>query len=194
MFYLVRHGQTDWNINHRIQGHLDMPLNDTGRNEAAVCAKQLAAVKIDQIISSDLSRAKETANIINKTLSVPIRFDSRLREINMGDLQGVLVQDMTDETWDIFNHEPHKVHAESLEDVYKRVKSFFDDMDKMTNTLVVTHGGVVRMTKYLSQNPNFFDQAKFEEIAIEFKIKNTEVFQWNGAQSFTPLEEKIVSG
>ena len=68
MIYLVRHGQTDWNLENRIQGHLDMPLNDTGRNEARQCRKKLASVKMDKIIASDLLRAKETAAIINESL------------------------------------------------------------------------------------------------------------------------------
>ena len=69
MIYLIRHGQTDWNIVHRIQGHLDIPLNDTGRAEVKARAKQLESLRIDQIISSDLSRAKETAHIIGKNLT-----------------------------------------------------------------------------------------------------------------------------
>ena len=176
MIYLVRHGQTDWNLEHRIQGHLDMPLNETGKSEAIICAKQLERFKIDEIISSDLSRAKETASIINEVLSLPISVDSRLREVHCGDLQGVLVKDISDETWDVFNHDPHKIHAESLADVYKRVKAFFEEIDNAKNTLIVTHGGVIRMTMYLSQHPESFDQYEFEKTALQLKIKNTEVF------------------
>ncbi|MBR6412147.1 MAG: histidine phosphatase family protein [Alphaproteobacteria bacterium] len=186
MIYLIRHGQTDWNKVHRIQGQLDIPLNNTGRNEALICGKQLAALSIDQIISSDLSRTQETARIIGDILSLSPTTDPRLREVNCGDLQGVLVKDIPDKTWDTFNHEAHKLHAESLADVYKRVKSFFADLDTTKNTLIVTHGGVIRMTLYLSQNPHSFNQTKFENIALPFKIKNTAIFAWDGQEPLHP--------
>ena len=190
MIYLVRHGQTDWNLENRIMGHLDMPLNDTGRNEARICAKQLTTIKLDKIISSDLSRAQETAGIINETLSLPITFDSRLRETNCGDLQGLLSKEIPEETWYTFNREPHKFHAESLEDVYNRVKSFFDELDATKNTLVVTHAGVVRMTWYLAHNPDAYNQEDFEKTALQFKIKNTEIFSWDKSEQFQLLTKK----
>ena len=190
MIYLVRHGQTDWNLENRIMGHLDMPLNDTGRNEACICAKQLAAIKLDKIVSSDLSRAKETAGIINATLSLPITFDSRLRETNCGDLQGLLSKEIPEETWYTFNREPHKFHAESLEDVYNRVKSFFNELDETKNTLVVTHAGVIRMAWYLAHNPDLYNQEDFEKTALQFKIKNTEIFAWDKSEQFQLLTKK----
>ena len=148
MIYIVRHGQTDWNLVPRIQGQLDIPLNETGKNEALECAKQVASIKIDKIISSDLSRAKETANIINKFLSVPISCDARLREAVFGDLQGIFVKDISEETWQSFNQDRHKFHAESFADVYERVKSFFNEVDATENILIVTHAGVVKIIKY----------------------------------------------
>ena len=186
MIYLIRHGQTDWNIDHRIQGQLDIPLNKMGKNEAEMCGKQLKSLSIDQIISSDLTRAHETARIIGNILSLSPSTDPRLREINCGDLQGVLVKDISDKTWDIFNHKAYKLHAESLTDVYKRVQSFFKDLDTTKSTLIVTHGGVIRMTLYLSQHPRSFNQTKFENKALPFKIKNTEIFAWDGQKPLYP--------
>ena len=187
MIYLVRHGQTDWNLENRIQGHLDMPLNDTGRNEAKQCQEKLASIKIDRIIASDLLRAKETAAIINESFCLPITYDARLRELNMGDLQGLIAKDISNELWDLLNHKPHKVHAESLEDFYKRIKSFFDEIDAGQNTLIVAHGGTVRMAMYLSHNPKVFNQEEFEKTCLEFKIKNTGVFGWDKSQPLQPL-------
>ena len=179
MIYLLRHGQTDWNLERKIQGHLDMALNETGRKEALICLDKIVSLNIDNIISSDLVRAKETAQIINEKLHLPVRFDSRLREINFGNLQGRLIQDITQDEWDIFNKTPHEVNAESWEDVYLRVKSFFDELDDIKNTLIVTHGGVIRIAKYLSQNPHSFDWNEYEKTALHLKIKNTEVFRWS---------------
>ena len=187
MIYLLRHGQTDWNILHKIQGHLDIPLNDIGRNEAQICGRRLSEIKIDQIISSDLSRAQETARIINTFLSAPLSVDSRLREINFGDLQGVLVKDVSAEMWDDFNHTAHKLHAEALPDVYRRIKSFFDEIDPRKNTLIVAHGGVIRMIAYLAHSPNVFNQAEYEQKFLEFKIKNTQIFTWDKSNLIQPL-------
>lgn len=191
MIYLARHGQTDWNLQHRVQGHQDIPLNDTGRNEAKQCRDKLASakIKIGRIIASDLSRAKETASIINESLSLPITYDSRLRELDMGDLQGLVVTDISKEYWDLVNYEPHKIHAESLTDFFGRMKSFFDEIDAKENVLVVGHGGTVRMAKYLSQNPNSFNQESFEKICLDFKIKNTAVFEWDKNGHFQPLSD-----
>ena len=65
MIYLVRHGQTDWNIEKKTQGHTDIPLNGTGKRQAEELAEKIADLKIDRIISSDLLRARETAEIMN---------------------------------------------------------------------------------------------------------------------------------
>ena len=187
MIYLVRHGQTDWNLENRIQGHLDMPLNDTGKNEAKRCREKLVSVKIDKIIASDLSRAKETASIINESLSLPITYDARLRELNMGDLQGLVATDISKEYWDLLNYEPHRIHAESLADFFERIKSFFDGIDIKENILVVGHGGTVRMAMYLSHNLDSFNQENFERICLGFKIKNTAVFKWDKLHSLQPF-------
>lgn len=179
MIYLVRHGQTNWNAVRRLQGHTDVPLNDIGRHEAFLSGEKLVSIKIDKIISSDLLRAKETTEIINRFLSRSITFDTRLREINFGDLQGMLSNHISDETWNIFNHHPDEFHAESLANLYKRVKSFFDELDECQNTLIVTHGGVIRMTIYYAANRNNFNQAEFEKHFLDIRIKNTEIFSWD---------------
>ena len=178
MIYLVRHGQTDWNLSRKIQGQLDIPLNETGKNEALICAKQVGSFEIDAIISSDLSRAKETANIINGFLSLPINYDARLRELNFGTLQGVFSADISEQTWNAFNRTPQQFNAESKENLYKRVKSFFHDLDATKNTLVVTHGGFIRMTMYFLTSPKTFNSIECEKFFREFKIKNTEIFKF----------------
>ncbi|MDQ0429285.1 broad specificity phosphatase PhoE [Planomicrobium stackebrandtii] len=87
---LVRHGITDWNIQGIAQGSSDVPLNETGRQQAESLANRLAAEESwDLIISSDLSRAKETAEIIGRTLYLPVsHFDTRLRERSGGKIEG----------------------------------------------------------------------------------------------------------
>ena len=96
---------------------------------------------------------------------------------------------MPEEIWDVYNHNPHKVHAESLDDFYKRVKSFFDEMDMSQNILIVTHGGVITMAMYLARHPNSFNQAEFEKVILPIKIKNTEIFSWDKMHPIQPLKK-----
>ena len=80
MIYIIRHGQTDWNIEHRTQGHTDIALNTNGIKQAELMTQKIANLKIDSIISSDLKRAYMTAQIINKNFNKNIKADKRLRE------------------------------------------------------------------------------------------------------------------
>lgn len=87
----VRHGITDFNREKRAQGHLNNPLNETGIQQAKVVAKRLAEESWDVILSSDLWRARQTAEIISKELGMPVTcFDARLREIGRGQLEGTI--------------------------------------------------------------------------------------------------------
>lgn len=92
--YLIRHGQTDWNIEGRWQGQADVPLNQHGREQAEKIARELAGEGIKAIYSSDLSRARQTAQAISTTTGLSIHFDPRLREIHQGDWQGMLVSEI----------------------------------------------------------------------------------------------------
>src|SRR5581483_12433051 len=82
---LVRHGETDWNSERRWQGHADEPLNETGRAQAREVADELADRSIDAVYSSDLSRARETAEIIAARLGLSVTTDARLGEVDVGD-------------------------------------------------------------------------------------------------------------
>jgi 2,3-bisphosphoglycerate-dependent phosphoglycerate mutase len=88
-FLLVRHGETDWNRERRFQGHADEPLNETGRAQARELADELAGETVDAIYSSDLRRAHETAEIIAERLGVPVVADRALREVDVGEWQGL---------------------------------------------------------------------------------------------------------
>lgn len=87
--YVFRHGQTDWNADGRIQGHLDIPLNDRGREQARALIEPLRALGIQAILSSDLSRALETAMIVASALRIPVTQDQGIREVHLGKLQGL---------------------------------------------------------------------------------------------------------
>lgn len=177
MIYLIRHGQTDWNLEQKIQGNTDIPLNSKGKSDAEVTAKTISRLKIDKIISSDLRRAKETAEIINKHLgNRPLQLDKRLREISFGDLEGICVSDISSEVWEIFNYYPEKLKVEKPESVYNRIKNFFDELDDSEDILIVTHGGVLRMLMYYVKNSEFFDANEYNQTSKTWDIKNLDVF------------------
>lgn len=86
--FVLRHGQTAWNAEQRIQGHRDVPLNATGRSQAARMAQALAGEALAAIYSSDLERAHETARALAATTAAPLWADARLRERAFGRFEG----------------------------------------------------------------------------------------------------------
>ncbi len=94
VWMLVRHGETDWNKQHRIQGHADAPLNATGIEQARRLASRLAGVRIDAVYSSDVSRTRKTAEVAVEGRGIEVRELFDLRERNYGRWEGV-----THEEW-----------------------------------------------------------------------------------------------
>lgn len=144
-FLLVRHGETDWNLQHRVQGHTDRPLNDTGREQALALARELENMKIDAVYSSDLMRAHETARIVAGERGLDVIVIPGLRERDFGTWEG-----LTDE--EIFERFPQARHgpwgdAESREEMLQRVEEALARIAAAHpdgHVLVITHGGPVR--------------------------------------------------
>jgi broad specificity phosphatase PhoE len=143
---LVRHGETDWNLERRVQGHTDRPLNDTGRSQAAALADALEGKRIDAIYSSDLLRAYETASIVAERTGAEVTVIPELRERDFGTWEG-----LTDE--EIFERFPHARtgswgDAETREQMTERVHSAVEAIASAHpggSVLVITHGGPVRV-------------------------------------------------
>jgi broad specificity phosphatase PhoE len=133
---LVRHGETDWNAERRWQGHADVPLNDRGREQAMQLAEQLAGERVDAIYTSDLGRARETAEIVGARLGVPVVSVPELREIDVGSREGT-IGDQGDLPWD---GEPHEAHAERILRAVHRIAADHPG----ERVVVVTHGGSMR--------------------------------------------------
>jgi broad specificity phosphatase PhoE len=91
--YIVRHGETEWNAQGRIQGHTDIYLSEKGREQARAVARRLAEVPFDAAYSSDLSRTRETAQIVLGERNIPLHSTPQLREYNKGVFEGLTVHE-----------------------------------------------------------------------------------------------------
>ncbi len=153
---LLRHGQTDYNVTGRMQGHLDSILTTLGHEQAAAVAPVLAALGPDRVLSSDLRRAVDTAEVVGAACGLPVKFDARLRETHLGDWQGRTVADIdrdhpgaiaawrSDPTW-------APPGGESRVDVVARARPVVDELDaeladpptESSTVLLVAHGGLI---------------------------------------------------
>ncbi len=91
---MVRHGETDWNVEHRVQGQADIPLNESGRRQAELAALALHHESVEAIYSSPLQRTLATAGAINRFHGLPIQTLAGLKELNTGELSGLLASDI----------------------------------------------------------------------------------------------------
>jgi len=144
LIYLVRHGQTDWNLQHRIQGSTDIPLNDTGRGQASRAGALLARRSWDQLYSSPLSRAFETATIIGQQIGIgPPQLLEALVERNYGEAEG-----MTDAQIDASYPGDEPVPGrESRAEVAARVMPALLELAEQhsgEHIVITTHGAVIR--------------------------------------------------
>lgn len=160
---MVRHGQTDWNFEKRYQGHRDIPLNQTGRQQARELALMLQNQPIEAIYSSDLIRARETAEIIAQPLSLSVNLDPRLREMSFGLWEGQtfteIYRDYPDQFEEWFRNTGDFAvpGGESVNLLLERFQTFLMEISaRHTGTvLLLTHGGVIRsfLFSILGQDP-----------------------------------------
>ena len=149
---LWRHGQTDWNVENRFQGHSDIPLNKVGHYQASEAAKVLAALRPDRIISSDLIRAQETAAALAALTDIKVEINPNLRETDGGLWEGKLASENRATHGELFANwyeggdEPAGVTGERRSDVAKRAVAVIEkETTNFSGTIVfVTHGGTVR--------------------------------------------------
>ena len=141
---LVRHGETDWNAERRVQGKTDRPLNDTGRVQARALAAQLAAVPIAAVYSSDLSRALETARIVADARDLRVTPDPDLRERDFGTWEGLTDVEILER---FPSHGPvlgRCGDARRARDACPRGPAPISARHPGETVLVVTHGGPLR--------------------------------------------------
>jgi 2,3-bisphosphoglycerate-dependent phosphoglycerate mutase len=135
---LVRHGETDWNADGRLQGHTDRPLSDHGRRQARKLAEELSGEEIEAVYSSDLARARETAEIVGDRLGLPVELDPELREKDWGNWEGLTAveRDRVE-----FAGESTEAHQQRMLRALERISERHPGDARV---LVVTHGGSMR--------------------------------------------------
>jgi len=155
---LVRHGETEWNKSFRYQGHSDIHLNDNGIEQVVRVRDRLAGERIDVIYSSDLSRARETAEIIASMHDgVEICQSPLLREMNFGQAEGMTFDEIKErypgiagdlQAWRTRSPEVHLPDGESIAQVAARVARFagkLKEHEPEETVLVVAHGGSLQV-------------------------------------------------
>ena len=144
----VRHGVTDWNVERRAQGQTDIPLNDTGREQARRLAERLKdEPPWDALYASDLSRARETAETIGAALGLPVSVDARLREISFGSMEGTTLEERLRDHGPGWESLPFG--REKPEEAAERGASFVADVlarHAGMRVLIVSHGALIGNT------------------------------------------------
>lgn len=152
MLYIMRHGKTDWNAKHKLQGSVDIPLNEEGRQMARTAREQYGNISFDVCYCSPLCRAKETAELFLEGTHTSIVVDERLREMGFGNSEGVenVFSKPDCPVYNLFkNPAGYQAQdgAESLEQLYARTGAFIKEVLEPVrregkNILVVGHGAM----------------------------------------------------
>ncbi len=163
--YLIRHSETDWNIERRLQGRSNIPLNKNGQDVAEQTARGMSQIPFHIMYTSPLLRAKETAAIISRNRKIEIREEEDIQEISFGVYEGCYVSkeryNVPDESFrnffeDTDNYNPPE-DGESVEELIERVQHFLDEMialyqDTEKNIAVVSHGATIRAMLTVIEN------------------------------------------
>jgi len=183
--YWIRHGATDWNMSGRYLGGTNEPLNAVGRHEAEALAGALAELDVEQVYSSPLVRATETADQLVARWHCPVASDDRLRELHFGDWEGRTVDDIQHddaERWRAWLSgnmtEPFPGHGECVPDFRTRVEAFLSEhmhADRHGAIAVVTHGGVLRMAMLLllQLDPRHYWSFQFGRASISCTVHSS---------------------
>lgn len=155
--YLIRHGETDWNIVKRLQGATDIPLNENGEALARETAEGLKEIPFDMVFTSPLKRAYRTAEIVKGNREIPLIVEERIREICFGDYEGLVSKSegysIPDPDFKFFftKTDCYKTppNGEPIESLLERTNEFLEELKKREDLkdktiLVSTHGAAVR--------------------------------------------------
>lgn len=153
-FILVRHGETDWNVERRHQGQAYIPLNESGRRQAQAVADRLIGEPIDFIYASDLVRAWKTAEVISEFHPIPFDKEPRFREMSFGEWEGLTYDEiqerkqMTSDEWQQTMLKTGPPGGENLRQFAARIKLAIDEIISShpdESVLIVAHGGTLML-------------------------------------------------
>ena len=176
-FYMIRHGETTANKARKMAGSLDSPLTDFGREQAAHVQNIVADLEIKPkaIVHSNLSRARDTASIINQALNVPMHEEADLAELHAGDWEGVPY----DECQDLLTGWPDPPNGETFSEFCARIKNGKTKALNQHDTpvLIVSHGGVFRAFGgiYGLKTPGIFRNCHLYEFQPD---PSNDIFPW----------------
>ena len=152
--YIVRHGQTEWNLLGKTQGHGNSDLTPKGIEQAELLADSMTKYPIDYIYSSDLGRAYQTAEIIGNKLNIEVERTEALREMNFGTWEGRIIKDMIEEDPELYKmwrNEPHLAkipQGETLSQIKERTDAFIKEINEKydgKHIVLVTHSLCARI-------------------------------------------------
>lgn len=176
ILYIARHGETEKNRQGLLLGQKDVELNEIGINQAYELGKKMKNLKIDLIVSSSMTRAKQTTEIVSSYIHKPIKIEPRLIERNIGAYDGLALREVQEKFQKGYTSEmaynKTPPGGESSQEVQERVFAALNDLKKNypnKKILVITHSFIIRMiNKYF--NPNISADDFFS-----FTLKNVEV-------------------
>ena len=173
--FFIRHGQTEWNVEHRIAGITDVALTETGRRQAEETGKAILAqgIEADAILHSPLQRAADTAAILSSVTGIPCRPEPRMREQDFGRWEGRRT-DSEDFLADKQRFACRCGGGESMLQVAQRIYNLMDELKKQPEKvfILVAHNGVARIVK------TYFQDMSNEEFAT-FTVKNGEILRFD---------------
>ena len=152
--YIVRHGQTEWNLLGKTQGHGNSDLTPKGIEQAELLADSMTKYLIDYIYSSDLGRAYQTAEIIGNKLNIEVEKTEALREMNFGTWEGRIIKDIIEEDpalYKMWRNEPHLAkipQGETLSQIKERTDAFIKEINEKydgKHIVLVTHSLCARI-------------------------------------------------
>jgi broad specificity phosphatase PhoE len=201
---LVRHGQSTWNQEHRIQGQLDPPLSAEGRRQAALVGARLNGRKFAGFYASDLLRAFETAEVIGKKLGHAPEPVEALREVYLGEWEGLTTEEISKrfpEAWSCWVEQPDwdcVPGGEGAAAFDMRVDSAIDTMLERhahSDVLIVTHGGVIQVAlhRIVGRPPQGLFPFKIQNASISVIEKRDGRMVIGGVNDVGHLEPALVN-
>lgn len=172
--YIVRHGETDWNVKKLLQGKTDIELNENGKHQAELLKDKININNIDVVICSPLIRTRQTAEILISN-KLDIKYDKLIVERGFGNYEGKPIEfELIGKQWD-YKLNDKENGIESIQDCLKRAQRFIDKLNKEYNNkniLIVSHGSFIKALHFCIKGYN--EETDF----LSFNPKNAEVYEY----------------